>query len=54
MKKTGVPITLRAVGYDKADVSALVKGTIVQKRLLSNAPRDVGEAELVELFEGAL
>jgi alcohol dehydrogenase class IV len=54
MKKTGVPITLRAVGYDKADVSALVKGTIVQKRLLSNAPRDVGETELVELFEGAL
>jgi len=54
MNKAGVPVTLRAVGYSKGDVPALVKGTIVQKRLLSNAPRDVGEAELVELFEGAL
>ena len=54
MKKARVPTTLREVGYTKEDVPALVKGTIVQKRLLSNAPRDVGEAELVELFEGAL
>jgi alcohol dehydrogenase class IV len=54
MRKGRVPVTLRDVGYTKDDVRALVKGTIVQKRLLSNAPRDVGEAELVELFEGAL
>ena len=54
MRKARVPVTLREVGYTSADVPALVKGTIVQKRLLSNAPRDVGEAELVELFEGAL
>jgi alcohol dehydrogenase class IV len=54
MTKARVPVRLREVGYTNADVPALVKGTIVQKRLLSNAPRDVGEAELVELFEGAL
>jgi hypothetical protein len=54
MKKARVPVSLRDVGYEKRDVPALVKGTIVQKRLLSNAPRDVGEAELVMLFEGAL
>ena len=54
MRKASVPVGLRDVGYTRDDVPALVKGTIVQKRLLSNAPRDVGEAELVELFEGAL
>jgi hydroxyacid-oxoacid transhydrogenase len=54
MRKARVPTSLREIGYTKDDVPALVKGTIVQKRLLSNAPRDVGEAELVELFEGAL
>ncbi len=54
MRQARVPVSLREIGYTKDDVPALVKGTIVQKRLLSNAPRDVGEAELVELFEGAL
>jgi hydroxyacid-oxoacid transhydrogenase len=54
MRKAHVPIGLRAVGYTDGDVPALVKGTIVQKRLLSNAPRDVGEAELAELFLEAM
>ncbi len=54
MTKARVPTTLRAVGYTNEDVPALMKGTIVQKRLLSNAPRDVGEAELLALFSEAL
>ena len=51
MTKAGVPTNLRALGYTADDVPALVKGTSVQKRLLSNAPRDVGEAELATLFQ---
>ncbi len=54
MKAARVPVGLRAVGYTADDVPALTKGTIVQKRLLSNAPRDVGEAELAALFSEAL
>ncbi len=54
MRRARVPVGLRAVGYTQDDVPSLVKGTIVQKRLLSNAPRDVGEAELLALFSEAL
>ena len=54
MKRAKVPVGLRAVGYTKDDVAALTKGTIVQKRLLSNAPRDVGEDELRALFAEAM
>jgi alcohol dehydrogenase class IV len=54
MRRARVPVGLTSVGYGKDDVPALMKGTIVQKRLLSNAPRDVGEAELLALFEEAL
>jgi hydroxyacid-oxoacid transhydrogenase len=54
MRRARVPVGLGAVGYTSEDVPALTKGTIVQKRLLSNAPREVGEAELHALFSEAL
>jgi hydroxyacid-oxoacid transhydrogenase len=54
MTKANVPTSLRAVGYGLDDVPALTRGTIVQKRLLSNAPREVGEAELAALFREAM
>ena len=54
MRATRVPNGLGGVGYGAADVDALTKGTIVQQRLLSNAPRDVGEPELAALFSGAM
>ena len=54
MKAARIPIGLRAVGYGPSDVAALTAGTIVQKRLLANAPRDVGEAELRALFSEAM
>jgi hydroxyacid-oxoacid transhydrogenase len=54
MRSAGVPVGLRAVGYAEGDVPALTQGTIVQKRLLSNAPRDVGEADLAALFSEAM
>ena len=54
MRRTGIPHGLAAVGYGDEDVEALVRGTIVQKRLLDNAPVPVGEPELAMLFGGAL
>lgn len=54
MKATGIPQGLEGVGYADEDVEALVRGTIVQKRLLDNAPLAVGEPELAALFKGAM
>lgn len=54
MRATGIPRGLEGVGYGEADVDALVRGTIVQRRLLDNAPMPVGEPELAALFRGAM
>ena len=54
MRATGIPHGLGAIGYGEADVDALVRGTIVQKRLLDNAPIAVAEPELAALFRGAM
>jgi alcohol dehydrogenase class IV len=54
MQDTGIPNGLAGVGYHEGDVAALTAGTIVQARLLANAPRPTGEPELTGLFQGAL
>lgn len=54
MQETGLPGGLEAVGYGAQDVPALVEGTIVQQRLLGNAPRDVGREALGDVLRGAL
>jgi len=54
MRATGMPNGLRALGYDDADVPALVQGAYAQQRLLSNAPRAVREDDLAALFAGAM
>lgn len=54
MAKTGVPRGLEGVGYGEADVDALVRGTVVQKRLLDNAPVTVGAPELAALFRASM
>jgi len=54
MRATGIPHGLEAIGYADDDVDALVRGTIVQKRLLDNAPVAVAEPELAALFRGAM
>ncbi len=54
MRATGMPNGLRALGYADADVPALVAGAYAQQRLLANAPRPVGEAELAALFASAM
>lgn len=54
MRDARVPVGLESVGYGPSDVPALVAGTIVQKRLLDNAPLQTGEPELAALFHGAM
>lgn len=54
MRAADVPVGLTRLGYARSDVPALVAGTIVQKRLLDNAPRLVGEAELLAVFADAM
>ncbi len=54
MEATGIPDGLAGLGYTEEDLEALVAGTIVQTRLLDNAPRPVSEGDLAALFRGAL
>lgn len=54
MRATGIPHGLSAIGYRDSDVDALVRGTIVQKRLLDNAPIVTAGPELAALFRGAM
>ncbi len=54
MQATGIPNGISGVGYGVRDLAALTAGTIVQKRLIDNAPRPVGSEELSALFRGAL
>jgi hydroxyacid-oxoacid transhydrogenase len=54
MRATGLPHGLSAIGYGDDDVDALVRGTIIQKRLLDNAPMPIAEPALAALFRGAM
>lgn len=54
MRATGIPNGVGGVGYSEADLPELVKGAAAQPRLLVNAPRQTGEAELAELFRDAM
>jgi alcohol dehydrogenase class IV len=54
MQQTGMPADLAAVGYGHADIERLVTGTLVQQRLLDNAPRPIDRGVLGELFTVSL
>lgn len=54
MREANIPLDLSALGYGDGDVLTLVEGTIVQRRLLDNAPRPVDEAALTRLFQAAM
>ncbi len=54
MHRANVPMSLAALGYTRTDIPALTRGTIVQKRLLQNAPRDVSEADVHAIFARGL
>ncbi|MEM7326594.1 MAG: hydroxyacid-oxoacid transhydrogenase [Actinomycetota bacterium] len=54
MQATGMPNGLNGVGYEEADIPALVAGSISQRRLLDNAPIDIDESTLTALYSGAV
>jgi alcohol dehydrogenase class IV len=54
MREAGVPMGLRALGYAEADLEALTRGAVVQKRLVDNAPLPVAHEQMRALFAGAL
>lgn len=54
MRKANVPVNLGAIGFTPGDAGLLVQGTSPQRRLLDNAPRAIGDGELVAIFEDAL
>ena len=54
MQATGIPNGVGGVGYGEADVPGLTKGAWAQQRLMVNAPRDVSEADLAQLYRGAM
>ncbi|MAG58955.1 MAG: alcohol dehydrogenase [Planctomycetes bacterium] len=54
MERLGIPNGLRAVGYSREDIPALVKGTLPQHRVTKLSPRPALEEDLSALFEEAL
>ena len=54
MRRTGMPNGLNAVGFEEDDIDALVAGTIPQHRVTKLSPRPATEADLRELFAGAM
>jgi hydroxyacid-oxoacid transhydrogenase len=54
MRASGVPNGVGGVGYREGDIDALARGSILQKRLVSNAPMPVDDAAMRSLFRGAL
>jgi len=54
MRAAGMPNGVGGVGFTPGDVPALRDGASLQRRLLANAPREVGATELEPLFAQAL
>jgi hydroxyacid-oxoacid transhydrogenase len=54
MREFDVPNGLQAVGYTKADIPALVEGTLPQHRVTNLSPRPAGAEELAALFRESL
>ncbi len=50
----GVPSGIGALGYTKADIPALVKGTLPQHRVTKLAPVQTGAEALEKIFEDAI
>jgi alcohol dehydrogenase class IV len=53
MRELKMPNGIGGVGYSEDDLDALVRGAFPQQRLLKNAPREITEATLKDLFRNA-
>lgn len=54
MQQTKMPNGISGVGYGQADLADLSKGAFAQQRLLKNAPLEISEQDLVDLYAGAM
>lgn len=54
MAENGLPTRLSHIGYTEVDIPALVEGAVPQRRLLDNAPIQLGADDLKALFQTAL
>ncbi|KAF9314119.1 Hydroxyacid-oxoacid transhydrogenase, mitochondrial [Linnemannia elongata] len=54
LENLGVPDGIGALGYTKADIPALVKGTLPQHRVTKLAPLTTGAEALEKIFEDAI
>lgn len=54
MRRLQMPNGLSDVGYSKADIPALVQGTLPQHRVTKLSPRPAGEEDLTNLFRESL
>jgi hydroxyacid-oxoacid transhydrogenase len=54
MKKLDIPNGLSAIGYQEADIPALVEGTLPQHRVTKLSPRPVAAPDLEEMFLDAM
>jgi hydroxyacid-oxoacid transhydrogenase len=54
MRRLDMPNGLSAVGYNEADIQALVAGTLPQHRVTKLSPRPVGPEELATLFRNSM
>jgi alcohol dehydrogenase class IV len=54
MRDVGAPSGIEELGYDEADVPALVEGALKQQRLLAIAPREAGPRDLARILTESL
>jgi alcohol dehydrogenase len=50
---TGLPVGLREVGIAEKDLPVMASAAMLQTRLLSNNPREVGEADALAIYQAA-
>ena len=50
MKQVGAPSGIKELGYVKEDIPEIIKGANKQQRLLSVAPKKVGETDLNKIL----
>ncbi|HYG41967.1 MAG TPA: iron-containing alcohol dehydrogenase [Bordetella sp.] len=53
VRQTGIPLTLREVGVQQADLPRLAADAMLQQRLLVNNPRPLAETDALAIYQAA-